>query len=123
MHPPRFPLLALLASLGTLPAQSPGDVKVTPDIVYATYGARQLKLDIYRPQAATKPLPGIVVIRGGGWRRGDKQGFADLARNLAAKGFVTACIEYRVLPEVQFPDPVYDTKAAVRQNTRKDDAR
>jgi acetyl esterase/lipase len=45
---------------------------------------------------------------------GDKKGFAGIARNLAAKGFVTACIEYRVIPEVQFPDPVYDTKAAVR---------
>jgi acetyl esterase/lipase len=66
-----------------------------------------------RPQAAT-PLPGIVAIRGGGWRQGDKHAFAGVARGLAAKGFVTACIEYRVIPEVQFPDTVYDTKAAVR---------
>lgn len=113
VHPRHFPLLALLASVGTLAAQSPANVQVTQDIVYATYGSRQLKLDLYRPQSS-KPLPGIVVIRGGGWRVGDKQGFAGIARNLAAKGFVTACIEYRVLPEVQFPDPIYDTKAAVR---------
>ena len=113
VHSPRFPLIALPASLGTLAAQSPGNVQVTADIVYSTYGTRQLKLAIYRPPS-TKPLPGIVVIRGGGWRRGDKQGFASIARNVAAKGFVTACIEYRALPEVQFPDPVYDTKAAVR---------
>jgi acetyl esterase/lipase len=108
-----FYFIALLASVPTLAAQSPDSVQVTPDIVYATYGARQLKLDIYRPQSS-KPLPGIVLIRGGGWQRGDKEGFASMARGLAAKGFVTACIEYRVLPEVQFPDPVYDTKAAVR---------
>jgi acetyl esterase/lipase len=108
-----FSLLVLLASAATLAAQTPDNVQVTPDIVYATYGARQLKLDIYRP-LSSKPLPGIVVIRGGGWRVGDKHGFAAIARNLAARGFVTACIEYRVLPDVQFPDPVYDTKAAVR---------
>jgi acetyl esterase/lipase len=105
--------MALLASVGTLAAQSPDNVQVTPDIVYATYGPRQLKLDVYRPPS-DRPLPGILVIRGGGWRQGDKQGYSSTARGLAAKGFVTACIEYRVLPEVQFPDPIYDTKAAVR---------
>jgi len=105
--------LVLAASAAVLIAQTSSDVQLTPDIVYATYGARQLKLDIYRPPSA-KLLPGILVIRGGGWRQGDKAGFATIARNLAAKGFVTACIEYRVLPDVQFPDPIYDTKAAVR---------
>ena len=104
-------LLTVLASLTLLQAQE--NIQVTPDIVYATYGTRLLKLDVYRPPA-DKPLPGILVIRGGGWRVGDKKGFAPIARNLAAKGFVTACIEYRVLPDVQFPDPIYDTKAAVR---------
>src|SRR5580704_13029752 len=114
VHARRFLPLTLLASLGNLVAQAPGSVHVTSDIVYSTYGPLQLKLDIYRPEAASKPLPGILVIRGGGWKAGDKQGFAPIARNLAALGLVTACIEYRVLPEVQFPDPVYDTKAAVR---------
>lgn len=108
--------LAFAVLLACVPAaaQSPDDVQVTPDIVYATYGSRHLKLDVYYPGPASKPLPGIVVIRGGGWKVGDKAGFAPIARGLAARGFVTACIEYRVLPEVQFPDPVYDTKAAVR---------
>lgn len=103
--------LFVLALLPILQAQD--NVQVKPDIVYATYGTRQLELDVYRPSSG-ETMPGILVIRGGGWRVGDKQGFAPIARNLAAKGFVTACIEYCVLPDVQFPDPVYDTKAAVR---------
>jgi pectinesterase len=108
------PVLALvLAFSASALAEPPGEVRVTPDIVYATYGTRQLKLDVYRPPS-TKPLPGIVVIRGGGWRVGDKQGFAKIAQNLAAQGFVTACIEYRVIPEAQFIDEIYDAKAAVR---------
>jgi len=36
VHSPRFSLLALLASLATRAAQSPENVQVTPDIVYAT---------------------------------------------------------------------------------------
>jgi acetyl esterase/lipase len=101
----------VLLSIGFLHAQD--GIQVTRDVVYATYGARQLKLDVYRPEGA-KTLPGIVVIRGGGWRVGDKNGFAPIARGLANDGFVTACIEYRVLPDVQFPAPVNDSKAAVR---------
>ena len=102
-----------------LPAQNrftmPEGVAVTPDIVYAKYGERQLRLDLYMPKKKqSKAMPGVIVIRGGGWKKGDKEGFAPIAEKLAATGLAAACIEYRVLPEVQFPDPVYDTKAAVR---------
>jgi acetyl esterase/lipase len=92
----------------------PATVRVIRNIEYASYGDRHLLLDVYSPQGFTHPLPGIIVVRGGGWKVGDKEGFSLLAANLAAQGFVTACIEYRVFPEVSFPAPVYDTKAAVR---------
>ena len=93
----------------------PDNVERTADIVYATYGDKQLHLDLYMPKP--KPagaIPGIVVIRGGGWRQGDKNGFAGIAAGLAAKGLAAACIEYRVLPDVTIADAVHDTKAAVR---------
>ena len=92
----------------------PATVQVVRNIRYATYGSQHLLLDLYIPKAYAKPLPGIVVVRGGGWKRGDKDGFALLAANLAAKGFITACIQYRVFPDVAFPAPVYDVKTAVR---------
>src|SRR5580700_3272808 len=37
-----FYFLVLLASAGTVAAQTPDNVQVTPDIVYATYGTREL---------------------------------------------------------------------------------
>src|SRR5581483_1466737 len=93
----------------------PDNVEKTADIVYAQYGDRQLRLDLYTPKPKPAGLiPGIVVIRGGGWRSGDKNGFASIASGLAAKGFAAACIEYRVLPDVKIADCVNDTKAAVR---------
>ena len=93
----------------------PDNVSVEKDIVYAKYGPRELMLDLYRPkEASPSPLPCIVVVHGGGWRNGDRQRFARHAAYLASKGFVTACIGYRLLPEVGIPECVQDTKAAVR---------
>ena len=90
--------------------------RITRDVVYAEYGDRRLKLDVYRPpeglhQAA---VPGIVVVRGGAWQQGDKEGFGYIAGQLAMEGFVTACIEYRTANEAKFPAAVHDVKAAVR---------
>lgn len=93
----------------------PDSVKVERDIVYAKYGEREVKLDLYLPKKpAAEKIPCIVVIHGGGWRSGDKTRFASIATALADQGFAAACIGYRLLPEVQFPAPVVDCKAAVR---------
>ncbi|HEY2573459.1 MAG TPA: alpha/beta hydrolase [Verrucomicrobiaceae bacterium] len=93
----------------------PESVKVERDIVYATYGERKVMLDLYLPkQPASARIPCIVVIHGGGWRSGDKTRFAAIAGELAKQGFAAACIGYRLLPEVEFPAPVVDCKAAVR---------
>ncbi|MEW6305549.1 MAG: alpha/beta hydrolase [Verrucomicrobiota bacterium] len=93
----------------------PESVKVERDIVYAKYGEREVKLDLYLPKKpAGDKIPCIMVIHGGGWRSGDKNRFAPIAIKLAEEGFAAACIGYRLLPEVQFPAPVVDCKAAVR---------
>lgn len=97
------------------PFNIPEGVKVERDIVYAQYGDRKVLLDLYLPkEKPDKPIPCIVVIHGGGWRNGNKQTFAKQAAYLAEHGFAAACISYRLLPEVKFPDPVIDCKAAVR---------
>ena len=93
----------------------PETVKVARDIVYAEYGDRKLKLDLYLPKMrAESPLPCIVAIHGGGWRMGNKNVYAHLSSGLADHGFAVACIEYRLRPEVEFPALVWDCKAAVR---------
>ncbi|MBM3855948.1 MAG: alpha/beta hydrolase, partial [Verrucomicrobia bacterium] len=95
--------------------QLPTSVQVERDLVYARYGDREVKLDLYLPrQPASAKIPCIVVIHGGGWRSGDKTRFAGQAAYLADKGFAAACIGYRLLPEVTFPAPIVDCKAAVR---------
>jgi len=93
----------------------PGEnVRVEKDIVYARYGDRELKLDLYLPKQSSKAVPVIIVIRGGGWIAGDKEGFGRFAAYMAERGLAAACIEYRTSNEAAFPAAVHDIKAAVR---------
>ena len=84
------------------------------DVIYAQYGERKMHLDLFAPKATGKARPAIVVVHGGGWLKGDKSKFRALAIALAAKGYVTAAIEYRLGGEAKFPAAIYDCNAAVR---------
>lgn len=120
-------LLSLLAA--PLFAQQPQAAKPTPTrllpeitatleahpgLVYARYGAREMQLDLWRPKNSAQPLPAILCIHGGGWFKGDRSSMANLAQALAAKGFVTATVSYRLSGEAKFPAAIQDCKAAVR---------
>lgn len=85
-----------------------------PGLVYARHGHRELQLDLFRPKSATHPLPAIICIHGGGWFKGDRSSMTNLAQALAAKGYVTAAISYRLSGEAKFPAAIEDCKAAVR---------
>ena len=84
------------------------------DVTYARYGSRNLEMDIYRPKDAWGQLPAIVCIHGGGWAKGNKIHHRKVAQALAARGFVTASISYRLSGEAPFPAQIHDCKAAVR---------
>ena len=94
----------------------PTTVQIVRDIVYAEYGERRLKLDVYLPQESRQVggAPGLLVVRGGSWRSGDKEDYGYIAGQLAKEGFVAASIEYRTSAEAKFPAAVHDVKAAVR---------
>lgn len=84
------------------------------DVTFARYGDRTLEMDLYRPKDTWQTLPAIVCIHGGGWRKGQKVHFRNVAQALAARGFVTASIDYRLSGEAPFPAHIHDCKAAVR---------
>ena len=95
------------------PFRVPDSVDLLPDLVYARYGARALRLDLYLPKQG-KSLPSIVWVHGGGGEHGDKTRLRRQAAELAAHGFAGACIEYRMSAEASFPAQIFDVKAAVR---------
>jgi acetyl esterase/lipase len=89
-------------------------VRVVPDIMFARYGKRALRLDLYLPIVNKAAVPGVIVIRGGGWTVNDKGESAHVASALAERGVAAASIEYRTAHEAPFPGAVQDVKAAVR---------
>ncbi len=97
-----------------LPATPPDSVSAELDITYGKTPEQELKLDIYRPKNADKPLPACVLIHGGGWVKGDKEKFRPLAFALAERGYVVANVEYRLGPVAKYPAAVRDCSLAVR---------
>lgn len=82
------------------------------DIIYATVGKRELKLDLHVPKDVQKPVPLVVWIHGGAWHAGDKRPCVSLF--MSEHGFAAASIGYRLVPEAIFPAQIHDCKAAIR---------
>ena len=93
----------------------PPGITVAKNIVYTSYGKRELRLDLFRPEESKKgPFPAVIMIHGGGWQSGDRSLQVPLAQHLATAGYVAAVVEYRLSPEAHYPAAVHDVKAAIR---------
>lgn len=72
------------------------------------------QLDIYIPKATShKPLPVVVFLYGGGWESGEKSDYLFVGEAFSSKGFLTVVPNYRVFPEVTFPDLMEDPASAI----------
>jgi acetyl esterase/lipase len=74
----------------------------------------RLKLDVYAPVRASGPAPVAFFFYGGAWETGRRQDYGWAARAFAAKGFLTLAPDYRLHPEVVYPEFLKDGAAAVR---------
>ena len=73
------------------------------------------KVDVYAPRPARlTQLPVIVFFYGGSWSSGAKEGYAFVGNALAARGFVVAIPDYRLIPEAHYPAFLEDGVRAVR---------
>lgn len=93
----------------------PQGVRARENVLYAKDGDRELHLDLFVPaRKITGALPAVILIHGGGWRSGSRQMEWPMAQRLAAAGYVTATVEYRLSIEALYPTGIHDLKAAIR---------
>ena len=74
------------------------------------------RLDAYVPTAApaAESLPVVVFFYGGAWERGERADYRFAGQALASQGFIAVVPDYRLYPEVAFPDFVQDGALALK---------
>ena len=111
----RAMLLSLLALvLMAVPGRAQDNIVFEKGIEYTNPDNQHLPLDLARPATGEGPFPAVLCIHGGGFRAGTRDGYDNLIKQLAARGYVAVTVTYRLAPKYPFPAAVYDVKAAVR---------
>lgn len=82
-----------------------GDFERRAGLAYGAHPRQQL--DVYSPKDA-QGRPIIVFWYGGGWENGRKSQYRFVGAALAKEGYVAVLPDYRLYPEVKFPDFVHD---------------
>lgn len=106
--------LGACSPLKTLNALSAADSHTrVPDVAYGPL-PRQ-RLDIYRPAGSAPEggWPVAVFFYGGSWNRGERNEYGFVGAALASKGVLTLVADYRLYPEVRYPDFLADSAQAL----------
>jgi acetyl esterase/lipase len=113
-------LLAACAPLSTLNALVPTHThSVTQGVAYGALPRH--RLDIYRPTAAAPQggWPVVVFFYGGSWNSGERADYKFVGEALASRGVLTLVADYRLYPEVRFPDFLHDSAEALAYGLRQ----
>jgi acetyl esterase/lipase len=105
---------------GVLAALTPGGASVRSDIPYGTHPRQQL--DVYLPAPADASGFLVVFFYGGSWNSGSRSLLAFVGEALASRGHVAVLPDYRLYPEVRYPDFLEDSAAATRWAIRQAEA-
>ena len=83
-------------------------------VVVGRAGGRDLICHLHLPPAATEPCPAIVVVHGGGWRKGKPESVRGFGELLGQAGFVCLLADHRPSSEAHWPAQIQDVKCAIR---------
>ena len=92
------------------------------DVEYGQAGGERLLLDAHVPNG-TGPFPVAILVHGGGWSRGDKNGLDEPGKGadvtpwfapLSAANFTWFSINYRHAPKHRWPACFEDVQTAIR---------
>ena len=107
-------VLAGCTKLGALNTVLPKDDHTSEIIRDIAYGSHERqKLDIYIPRTESKSLPVVVFVYGGSWNSGRKQDYSFAGHALNSDEFIAVIPDYRLVPEVVYPDFLHDIADAL----------
>jgi acetyl esterase/lipase len=111
-------VLGACSPLGVINAFTPRDTyAATENIAYGT-GERQ-RLDVYEPRGSATGIPPatgypiVVFFYGGTWTSGTRAEYRFVGEALASRGIVAIIADYRLYPQVRYPDFLNDCASAV----------
>jgi acetyl esterase/lipase len=118
----RAAIAALPSALALLPLRilgwfQPGRGRTRSRVAYGDLPRQSL--DIYTPLDARADTPVVLFFHGGGWSSGSASAYRFVGEALAAGGVIAAVANYRLYPEVVFPDFVRDGARAVAEIARR----
>jgi acetyl esterase len=85
-------------------------VKAERDVSYGRLPEQ--KLDVYRPEKASGPMPVVLYVHGGGFRLLSKDTHWMMAVAFARRGYLVLNIDYRLAKEHPFPAALEDVSQA-----------
>ncbi|MEO7391717.1 MAG: alpha/beta hydrolase, partial [Ramlibacter sp.] len=116
----RTGLLALLSAplagcsaAGLLDAVVPrGSYRGREGVPYG--GDSRQRLDVFLPLQPANAAPLVVFFYGGSWTRGDRADYRFVGEALASAGVVTVVADYRLSPQVRYPEFLADCALAMK---------
>jgi acetyl esterase/lipase len=87
--------------------------RLVPGIPYVTRDGNSLRANYYIPKGKG-PFPGVLMVHGGAWRKGNPWHMHGHAVQLARAGYTVVAIAYRLAPAHRFPAQLEDCADAVR---------
>ena len=90
-------------------------VKIRDVFIGGPEGAPDVRVRIYEPLDADRPLPGLLWIHGGGYVCGiPEQGDRRIREIVEEIGCIAVSVDYRLAPENPYPGPLEDCYAALK---------
>lgn len=93
----------------------PAGVELIEDVEFGAGGGRTLRMHVLQPtNPRQRPMPVVMFVHGGWWRRGNRGTGIPSLVPLARKGYFCASVEYRLTDEAQWPAQIEDCKCGIR---------
>ncbi len=115
------PTLAQLSDTARWTSTIQLDYRSQSNIIYLKANNVELKLDVYAPRNAKKPVPTIIYFHGGGWVSGVKEGSILSLLPYLEMGWGVVNVQYRLANISPAPAAVEDCLCALRWVIRNAD--